>query len=196
MNSLNLLIPIYLILTSCSIFNNNNSEEFNPVFKAEITGEAFDIISVSSDYVLYDAVITNQGTHTYLAVFADIIDETAFPYTQQISIAMVLIENKTTYSSATSFVSVGDLGERRIGGSYYEINGDVLISTFTTPLDDEGSITVNIETLDDGSEVVYGDFEFSVVTTEPLNQFSQRIGQDTLHITNGEYRLLLDDRRE
>lgn len=159
MNILPFLLPLYFLISGCSIFNSDN-DNFESVFKAEITCEVFDITTVSPDYTTFNAVITNQGIHNYLVVFADVIDDTAFPYTEQVSFALAIFDNVSMYSSATDFVSVGELGERRIGGSYYEINGDVLISTFTTPTDDQGSITVNIETLDDGREVVYGNFEF------------------------------------
>lgn len=190
-----ILFSISFALLKCNLFDSGN-ENFESTFKAEINGETFDILKISSDNTIYDAVITNQGSYAYLVVFADIVDETAFPYTEQISFALAFEEDNMTYSSASSFIQIGELGDRQIGGSYYEINGDVSISSFYTTKDDEGIITVNIETLNDGREVVFGNFEFSVVTSEPLNQFSQRIGQDTLHITNGEYRLLLDDRRE
>lgn len=191
-----ILFSISFALLKCNLFDSGN-ENFEPTFKAEINGETFfDILKISSDNTIYDAVITNQGSYAYLVVFAEIVDETAFPYTEQISFALAFEEDNMTYSSASSFIQIGELGDRRIGGSYYEINGDVLISAFYSPLDDNGVITVNIEELEEGRVAVFGNFEFTTVTNEPLNQFSQRIGQDTLHITNGEYRLLLDDRRE
>ena len=185
---------MFLLLSNCTLFNSNE-KNFESTFKAEINDEIFDILKISSDNTIYDAVITNQGSYAYLVVFAGIIDETAFPYTERVSFALALNEDKTNYSSFSDFIQIGEFSERRIGGAFFEINGDVRISSFYPPIDDQGFITVNIETLNDGREVVFGNFEFSVVTSEPLTQYSRRVGQDTLHITNGEYRLLLDDRR-
>lgn len=82
------------------------------------------------------------------------------------------------------------------GGGYSEKDGDARISWYGSPGDDEGFITVEMDTLENEEVVVYGTFEMSVVVESRADPYSQRTGQDTLYITNGEYRLLLDDRRE
>lgn len=194
MNILPLFLPIYLLLSACSLFNSD-TEKFQSVFKAEILGDIYDISTLDEPYSNYSATLIGNASNSLLSVIGIIYDSENYPYRETIGFSISWVEEKIKYSSKLDSILIGDFFIPT-SGRYFEVDGDVSISSFYSTIDDQGSITVNIETLGDGREVVYGNFEFTVVATEPLNQFSRRFGQDTLHITNGEYRLLLDDRRE
>jgi len=195
MSSIHLLLPIYFILTSCSLFNPNKNDDFNTVFKAEINGELMDISTFDKDLITISAGLSTANDITFLRISGNFYDEAYYPYREIIGVSVPWSGSSEihTLDSDTVYYNQNFYWIKR--GMYFEADGDVSISSFYSTKDDQGVITVNIETLNDGRDVVFGNFEFSVVTSEPLNQFSQRIGQDTLHITNGEYRLLLDDRR-
>ena len=196
MNILHLLILFYLVFTGCNLFNlGGDQEKFEAIFKAEINGELYDISDKPETHVVFKAVVTTQGAYSYLGIFSDIYQQELFPYKESLSFSLIWEENKTEYYSKRDSILIGKY-YLPLGGTYYEADGDALISTFNSPTDDDGFITVNIEKLNNDKEVVFGNFEYSVVTRYPLDECSQRVGQDTLHITNGEYRLLLDDRRE
>lgn len=194
MNIIHILLPIFLLLLNCTLFNSNE-KNFEPTFRAEINGELYDISSKEEPFRRFDAVLTYQGNKSFLSIYADLYRTNLYPYREQIGFTLFWNENKTEYYSKRDSILIGKY-YLPLGGTYYEADGDALISTFYSPTDDDGFITVNIEKLNNDKEVVFGNFEYSVVTRYPLDDYSQRIGQDTLHITNGEYRLLLDDRRE
>lgn len=195
MNILPLLLPIYFLSSGCYIFNSAKSEKFEPIFKAEILGQVYDISTLDESSINYSATMIGNSSNALLSVFGIMYDTQNYPYRENIGFSIPWIEDKINYNSKLDSVLIGDF-IMPTSGRYFEVDGDVSISSFYSPKDDEGIITVNIETLNDGREVVFGNFEFSVVTNEPLTQYSRRVGQDTLHITNGEYRILLDDRRE
>jgi len=197
MNILHLLIPFYLVFTGCNLFNTGNDQEkFEPTFRAEINGEIFDITQVKVPLGRYNAVLSTQGAYSYLAVFGDFFSENLFPYKEQISFLLAYDANKSKYSSALDSIQVDEFSYRRIGGLYYESDGDAPVSRYSSDVNDNGYIFVEIELLDNGEKVIYGTFEFIAIVDSRVDKYSQRVDQDTLHITNGEYRLLLDDRRE
>ncbi len=199
LNSMNIvysLISIHLLISSCNLFDaGSEKEEFEPTFKAEINGELFDISLKEESFKRFDAVLTNQANKSFLAIYADFYSMDLYPYREQVGFTLFWDQSIIEYDSKRDSTLIGQY-YLPSGGTYYEADGDALISTFNSPVNDQGIITVNIETLNDGRKFAFGNFEFSVVTRYPLNEPSQRIGQDTLKITNGEYRLLLDERRE
>jgi len=196
MNILHLLIPLYLVFTGCNLFNTGNDQEkFEPTFRADINGEIFDITQVKVPLGRYNAVLSTQGAYSYLAVFASIFDIDFYPYKETISVSIFWIEEETVYSTKIDSMLIGDF-YLRTGAKYFEADGDAIISTYISSYTDTGFISVEFEKLSEERDVVFGNFEFTVIVDSRTDQFSQRVGQDTLHITNGEYRLLLDDRRE
>jgi len=116
----------------------------------------------------------------------------AFPYNETIIIAVVWDELINTYSSAADTTKYSDFNIVVNGGFYNENDGDAGISTYSTRPSDDGYFTINLE---ENNNIIYGNFEFTVIKNSRNNSFSRRIGQDTLKITNGEFRLMLNDNR-
>ena len=81
-------------------------------------------------------------------------------------------------------------------GGYSEAEGDVIITTFRTPSDSDGFLTVELTELEDGRKTISGTFEMTVYLTERINTSFPQQEQDTLHITNGRYLMELNDKRE
>jgi len=192
MNILHLLIPFYLVFTGCNLFNTGNDQEkFEPTFRAEINGEIFDITQVKVPLGRYNAGLSTKGNSSILIISGIVFSEQCYPFNEVIFFSLEW--EKYQKEGSDNFISGLNFVEK---GFYSELDGDAMISSYSLPLQDNGNVKVKVEELSDGREVVFGSFEFSVVVDSRTDQFSQRVGQDTLHITNGEYRLLLDDRRE
>ena len=188
---------MYLLICSCTVFSSNSKKErFEPTFKAEINGELYDMNQFESHLTLPIAGTTSANGVKTLQIFCYFYSKDLYPYKESISMNIVPWSDSSgvfRLDGDITYYNQDHYWIRR--GSYRESDGDAAISSFLTPKGDQGFVTVNKETLSDGREVVYGNFEYIVVENYLNEEVSQRVGQDTLHITNGEYRLLLDDRR-
>tara|TARA_R100000479_G_C6379868_1_gene200611 strand:+ start:573 stop:1166 length:594 start_codon:yes stop_codon:yes gene_type:complete len=182
-----------LLFAGCSLFPSNNEDKFEPFFTAEINGEPYDARYIDNK-LRADASLTNQGNLLYLNVFGDQWDPEYYPYFEQIGFSVDYIENKTEYSSILD--TVGAFRNLYLGGSYYEVNGDATISKYDAKNDTQGYLVVNFEPQKNGKTIVSGTFEMRVIVNRRADQYSLRVNQDTLYITNGKYRLKLDDRTE
>lgn len=183
------------MLSGCELFNSDDPPvPFELVFTAEINGEPYN--GAKSPYGGASAGMTMQGDYSYLQVFAYQYSEELYPYNEYIGISMAYEEGTTTYPTRRD--TLYSNGEYLIttGGGYAENDGDARISRYNTLGDDDGFITVEMEELGDGRTAVSGTFEMRLIVDSRADPYSHRVGQDTLHITNGEYRVLLDDRRD
>lgn len=168
-------------LTPCPLKCSNSREPYN---------------GAKPPYGGASAVMTMQGDYPYLQVFADQFSEELYPYHETIVISMIYEDVKTTYPTKRDTVETNEVDFINPGGKYYESDGDARISSYHAPGDDDGYITVEMEEQGDGRTAVFGTFEMMVIVGGRANDYSRRVGQDTLYITNGEYRVLLDDRRD
>ena len=195
MNIIHILLPMFLLLSNCTLFNSNE-KNFESTFKAEINGEKFDITETNEKLVQVIASISENEDISFLFIHGKMYNQNVYPFNEIIDIAVPWEESTKFHplGSDTVFFKSGFYWIKR--GMYSEWDGDARISNYITKPDNQGSFSVNIEELENGDRVVYGQFDFTVVMEDRGDELSQRIGQDTLHITNGEYRLLLDDRRE
>ncbi|MCR9131505.1 MAG: hypothetical protein NXI08_02985 [bacterium] len=193
MNIINALLLVYLLLIGCTL-NGSNGKKFEPTFRAEINGETFDITMVDEVFVSQIAGISYSNEISFLSIFGSIYNEEMYPYKETLSISVPWnnISQYHSLGSDTTYYNDNFYWVKR--AMYSEWDGDARISNFVTRSSEQGSISVNIEELPSGNLVVYGQFSFTAIVEYRGAELSQRIGQDTLHITDGEYRMLLDDR--
>jgi hypothetical protein len=167
------------------------------MFKAEIDGEVFDISSVQVPLGRHQMGISDIENHEFLTFYGKIYEESLYPYNQIINLAVFLQNDEVVYSLAKKdTIYYSENAFISSDAYYFEFDGDAFISNYRSIENDDGFITVAMDTLEGGEVVVFGTFEFTVAVVSRTDEFSQRVNQDTLHITNGEYRMLLDDRRE
>lgn len=192
-----IFIGVFLLLASCGLVGGKEKQEpFEPVFKAEINGEPFNGVGDWSEQFPPGAGMTMQGEYPYLSIFGVQFSEEFYPYNESIGISLFYKKEQIQYATRQDTVKINEDYERFSGGRYSENEGDANISMYRSLDDHEGYITVEMDTLESGEVVVFGTFRTQVIMIYRTDAYSQRVGQDTLHITNGEYRLLLDDRRE
>ncbi|MTI86365.1 MAG: hypothetical protein FH748_00195 [Balneolaceae bacterium] len=182
------------ILAGCNLFSPKEQEKsFEPTFTAEINGEPFDG-SLFEGFAR--AVISTQGEHHLLSIRGVEFSEELPSYNEIMGVSVLYEEGRQKYKTRVDSVMYDEENYMTDGGSYYEKDGDVTISTYKAFEDEEGFVTVEMEEQDNGETVVSGTFEMRVIVDYRDDPYSQRADQDTLYITNGEYRLLLDDRRD
>ncbi|MTI86364.1 MAG: hypothetical protein FH748_00190 [Balneolaceae bacterium] len=188
-------MAIALTLLGCSLFSAEDQEPedpFEPVFTAQINGKPFEGSSFRGRAGAI-AIISTRGANTHLTITGTEWSEKLFPYNGDISISMLYENGKQKYSTQTDYFTDIDGHPKSIGGTYYENDGDARISVYEAYNDDEGFITVHVEEQDDGRTVVSGTFEMRLIVDSRADPYSQWADQDTLYITNGEYRVSLFD---
>ncbi|MBO6584652.1 MAG: hypothetical protein JJ953_00965 [Gracilimonas sp.] len=184
------ILLIIIALGSCAI-NSEKEDHFEPIFKAEINGESFDGTDFEESA---KASMTQQGDYHYLTIAAYQYNKNLFPYNEYIGISLIYQQSKNSFPTKKDTIKVNEYYDRYPGGKYSESDGDAKISWYEA-FDENGYITVEMKELENGEIVVYGTFEMKVAVQSRADQYSQRVNQDTLSITNGEYRLMLEDRR-
>jgi|GEM_PF-1971115 hypothetical protein len=182
-----------ILLGSCGLLPSNDEHKFEPIFTAEINGEPYDARSINAKLDA-KAGLTKQGDYLYFNVFGNQWDSQFYPYKEYIGFSVNYNEGQTKYPSILDTVEAE--GSLFLGGSYSEVNGDAIISRYEAKNDTQGQITVNFEPQKNGKTIVSGTFEMRVIVNRRADQYSLRVNQDTLYITNGKYRLMLDDRTE
>tara|TARA_R100001198_G_C5189379_1_gene182662 strand:+ start:41 stop:622 length:582 start_codon:yes stop_codon:yes gene_type:complete len=187
------IITIVIFLNSCGILPSNNEEKFEPVFTAEINGEPYDARAINGKLTA-KAVLTDQGEYLYLTIFGYEYDPQFYPYNEFVGFSMNYSEGISEYPAILDTITAGR--NLYLGGNYYEVNGDATISVYEAKNDTQGHVTVNFEPQKKGKTIVSGTFEMRVIVNRRADQYSLRVNQDTLYITNGKYRLKLDDRTE
>lgn len=109
---------------------------------------------------------------------------------------MVYNDTSNNYSLHFDSALSNDIGFNVPVGSYYENDGDVIISDYQAPDDSDGFVSVELEELEDGRKTISGTFEMTVYLKKRINTAFPQQEQDTLHITNGKYLLELRDFRK
>ena len=190
-NIYQILFPVLLFYSGCSLFDTepNPLEPIQTFFYAEINGERFDANranAVLNGWRGY-TILTFSGSHHY--------DE-IYPYHEIISFNNVYKNSQITYPLLFDSVATESLGFPVPFVSYYENDGDVIISDYQAPEDSDGFVTVELEELEDGRKTISGTFEMTVYLNKRIETAFPQQEQDTLVITNGQYLLELRDFRD
>lgn len=185
---MNLFFLLLIMLASgCKLFNSEKKEtepEVEQYFHAEINGQPW-----SGEP---RAAFTFTETDTILQVFATRFDSVKYPYNNHISFTLDYDPENTVYEVVRKYEN-----SWIFGGAYYENDGDARIAVYEPIPTDSSYFTVKIKKIENGSELVTGAFAMTVVVdpdydTAYNNQYRQQ--PDTVRITNGEFRVLLEER--
>lgn len=184
-------LPLLLIFSSCSLFDNEPKplEPIPTFFYAQINGERFDANRAS-------ASMSSSNNKSFLNFSGSYSDDNLFPFTKKILFLMVYNDTSNNYSLHFDSALSNDIGFNVPVGSYYENDGDVIISDYQAPDDSDGFVSVELEELEDGRKTISGTFEMTVYLKKRINTAFPQQEQDTLHITNGKYLLELRDFRK
>ncbi len=190
-NIYQILFLVLLIHSGCSLFDNDPKtlEPIQTFFYAEINGERFDANKAN-------AVLNTARGHSLLAFSGAYSFEDLFPYTERISFSVIFIENTIKYPLKLDSILTKKIGFRIPKSSYFENDGDVIISDYQAPEDSDGFVTVELEELEDGRKTISGTFEMTVYLNKRIETAFPQQEQDTLIITNGQYLLELRDFRD
>ncbi len=184
-------LPFLLIFSGCSLFDTEPKplEPIQTFFYAEINGERFDANRAN-------AVLNGWRGYTILTFSGSHHPDEIYPYHEIISFNNVYNNSQITYPLLFDSVATESLGFPVPFVSYYENDGDVIISDYQASDDSEGFVTVELEELDDGRKTISGTFEMTVYLKKRIETAFPQQEQDTLHITNGKYLLELRDFRK
>ncbi len=184
-------LPLYLILIGCGLFDAYPKplEPIDAYFYAEINGEAFQANGLNG------GVETERG-HSFLGFFGNYDSDITSPYRERLSFRLIHRDEVTKYQLRIDSSLTNDMGFRIPVGSYTELDGDVVITRFESPPESDGFVTIELNELEDGRKTISGTFEMTVYLTERINTRFPQQEQDTLHITNGRYLMLLNDKRD
>lgn len=188
MNSLlNSIIWVLLLLSGCGVTENEIPPEFESYFKAEINGESWSGDSPRAAFTFIE-------TDTLFQVFTSKYDSLLYPYQDKIGFSFFKTKEKSEYSVLLEM----DKHERITGSYYVEKDGDAVIAWYYPVDDSVNSFTVEFKTDEYERSYAEGAFALKVVVDPDYdrpnnNQYRQQ--PDTVLITNGEYKVLLEDGR-
>lgn len=186
---------IYLIflinLLGCGLFEVDPEplEPIDAYFYAEINGESFQANG-------FKAGIESWRGYSFLEFLGGYYPEEIQPYAERMAFNLIYEEGATRYPLRIDSVLTKEVGFKVPNGSYSEKDWDVVITRFKTPEDSNGFLTVELEELEDGRKTISRNFEMTVYLTERINTAYPQQEQDTLHIPNGRYKMLLNDKRD
>ncbi len=185
-------LPLYLIMLGCGLFDADPKplQSIDAYFYAEINGESFNANGLSAGI---EDTYSGRSFLEFSGRFSSIDN---VPYRENISLSVIYEEGKTRYPLHIDSQLTSEMGFRIPAGSYNEKDGDVIITRFEFPVDSDGFVTILLEELEDGRKTISGTFEMTVYLTERINTSFPQQKQDTLHITNGRYQMLLTDKRD
>ncbi|MEO1023310.1 MAG: hypothetical protein AAFW89_12275 [Bacteroidota bacterium] len=160
--------------------------EPNGYMKAVINGESW-----SGDFPRTGFTFIEQDT--LIQVFASQFDSVRYPYNDTIVFSYFYQAGAHSFS----VLRKPDKHEQRTGGFYVENDGDAIIAWYYPIEDSVNTFTVEIKKDEENRVYAEGTFSMKVVidpvydNKEPNNTFRQQ--PDTVLITNGEYRIPLND---
>ncbi len=184
-------LPFLLIFSGCSLFDNEPKplEPIPTFFYAEINGERFDANGAN-------AVITPANQYSMLEFSGSHYYDEIYPYSESIILSILYNEGINTYSLNADSVASAELGFKMPGASYFENDGDLVLSHYKKSQNTDGLVNVKLEELEDGRKTISGTFEVTMYLSFRNNSIFPQRDQDTLHFTNGKFLLELRDRRE
>ncbi|MBO6794069.1 MAG: hypothetical protein JJ895_09165 [Balneolaceae bacterium] len=190
-NIYQILFLVHLIHSGCSLFDTE-PKPLTPIdayFYAEINGEPFNAYSLKA------GVETWRG-YSFLEFGGRYYHDEILSYYEQIVFSIIYDDDNNRYQLSVDSSLTKEIGFRVPLGSYTELEGDVVITRFETPVDSDGFLTVELTELEDGRKTISGTFEMTVYLTERINTSFPQQEEDTLHITNGRYLMELNDKRD
>jgi len=119
--------------SGCSLFDNEPKplEAIPTFFYAEINGEAYQANGLKA------GVETWHG-YSFLEFSGRYYHEEIFSYRELIVFSMIYDDKLTMYPLHIDSTLTKEIGIRVPVGSYTELDGDVVITRFETPVDSEG----------------------------------------------------------
>ena len=182
------ILLIILLTNSCGLFENNQENDltFVDVFSFNLNGEAF--------FGEPRAVTTTTDQFDQLVFSGVRLDSTKVPYgpyLQRLVIGAILEDGRRQYPIIRSFQQEPPyLAE---GGFISERDGDAPIAQYN-PIDSELNRLVIQKADSEFGPYIFGEFETIAVVEENVSEFGHRNRRlpDTLHITNGRFRILLE----
>lgn len=186
-----IIISFFLLLSNCSLFEEDPEplEAITTYFTADINGETFSANSLDGGIELW------RG-YNFLEFSGQYSSKDIIPYREEIVFSMVYEEETTWYSLHNDSLLTDLMGFKVPSSSYYEAESDVTLSYFKLSNNSDGFITVKLEEREDGRTTISGTFEMTVYLDYRIESNFPQTEDDTLYISNGQYLLLLDDRRE
>lgn len=181
-------LVLILLLSGCNLFDSGKKEtepEFEQYFNAEINGSIYKGTP--------NAFLSNLGGLPWLNLFAMQYDSTKWPYAERIGFSIHFNSEKSKYGVIRKQEENG----RSSGGYFTERDGDAIIARYEPIPDSVDTLTIQIGKDEEGRRFVTGTFAMTVVVDpgyddEHNNRYRQQ--PDTVRITNGEFRVLLEER--
>ena len=174
-----------LLLGSCGLLSsdgssNTETQANSTYLRATLNGE--EAWSGENERAFF----VENGDNRWLTIAADTVSEQQYPYTESLTF-VAIFRGTGTYS----LVEVEHEWDET-GTSYYEIDGDALISSYHAT-DDTSSNQLTITSYDSTASIMTGTFRTTVVVDS-----AQRVSEpgepprhrpDTLRFTDGTFRL-------
>jgi hypothetical protein len=188
------LLFITLIALSCSPNTDTiDKYEIEQFFRATINGVHFEgSFEEGSGFLESIAILQTRSGKDALQIYSGAFDENTFPYLKSITFGIRFDSLATTFP--LYFVYDDDI-EISTGSLIAEHDWDGIIA-FYKGSDPDETMTLIKEVLETGEVIVRGEFKMTMVVDPNYKNSNLRRLPDTLHVENGEYRLLLDDRRD
>ena len=181
-----------LLLGNCSLLGSDGNGKLqadSTYFRATLNGESW---SGSPDGSLVDI-----GGFDWVGIEGDTTHRNRFPYRENL---LLQAEYKGIGKyPLTRTVRNLEFRSMTTGSSYYEVDGDVIISRYQ-PIDDTSTNQLTITSYDTTTGIMEGTFRTTVVVdsadreSEPGEPPRRR--PDTLRFTDGEFRVKVEDRRD
>ena len=185
---LSVFLPFYIvgILSSgCSIIENEQPKKFESYLKAEINGKLW-----KGD--VSRAVISNVGGLEWLNLYSTEFDSMSYPYNTQISFTANFDFSKKEYKVVREQEENG----RTSGGMLREMDGDAVIALYDPVFNELNHLSINLGIDEDHGRYVTGSFSMQVVVWDEYDydeNNNYRKQPDTVYITNGKYKVLLEE---
>jgi hypothetical protein len=180
-----LLYIFFLLFSGCDLFNSG--EEFEePSFEyitATINGK--DVVTKEPRGGIFNYAVLDDGK--VLQVNGYVQENKMAPH------LFYVVAFQIIYSDSVSHYSVIPTGEAFYsGGRITEWDYDVMTGRYFAFDDgEEHEITVFRDQTPEGREYLYGEFSYTVAVAEPSHHPLRQL-PDTVRVTNGKYRILLD----
>ncbi len=186
MNTLiHIIVWSLLMLSGCGLSDTEKPNEFESYFKTKINGEIW-----SGDKPR--AAFTYIEGDTLFQVFASKYDNELYPYNDNLGFSFFYENKKEVYSVLRKLQKHG----KSTGALYLEKDGDAVIAWYYPIEDDINTFTVEIKTDEHGRRYAKGTFALKVVIDPDYdrpNNNKYRQQPDTVLITNGKYKVLLEE---
>jgi len=180
-------IILILLISGCDMFNTDKKEpepEVKQYFRAEVNGESWSGVP--------RAVLSNLGDLPWFSLYAIGYDSTKWPYSEDIGFSIHFNSEESEYN----VIREPEENGRTSGAYFVESDGDATIARYEPIPDSINTLIIHLEKMGNEKELVTGTFSMKVAIdprydNEYTNGYRQQ--PDTVRITNGEFRVLLEE---